>query len=149
MSSNSFAATVDLTPRPSLRAFKLLFWLHVIPIALLPIAMQPGSMMWLLLALFAASWFSLRRHPVFGFGPKALTRLIWHAEGSWTLTDAGGNFDAELLGSSFVHSALLVLNFQLMKGGRRTRVMLGDEIDADLMRRLRARLSVFKEPAVS
>lgn len=142
MSSNSFASTIDLLPGPSMRAFKLLFWLHVVPIAILPFAMQQGPMMLGLLALFALSWFSLRRHAVFGFGPKALTRLTWHAEGGWTIADKAGEYPAELQGNSYVHNALLVLNFRLQNGRRRTRVLLGDEIDAEQMRQLRARLSV-------
>lgn len=142
MSSNSFASTIDLSPGPSMRAFKLLFWLHVIPIGILPFAMQQGPMMLGLLALIALSWFSLRRHPVFGFGPKALTRLTWHAEGGWTVYDKAGEYPAELQGNSTIHNALLVLNFRLKNGTRRTRVLMGDEIDAEQMRQLRARLSV-------
>lgn len=146
MSSNSFESTIDLAPRPSMRALKLLFCLHVAPLAVLPFAMQPGVPMMVLVGLFGLSWLWLRRHPVFGFGPKALTRLTWHAEGGWTLHDgAGKTFEAELLGSSFVHAALLVLNFRLKTGGAGTRVLMGDEADAELMRRLRARLSVFRE----
>jgi toxin CptA len=144
MSSNNFASTIDLAPGPSMRAFKLLFWLHAVPIAILPFAMKQGPAMLGLLALIALSWFSLRRHAVFGFGPKALTRLTWHAEGGWTLHDKAGEYPAELQGNSFVHTALLVLNFRLKDGGRRTRVLMGDEIDAEQMRQLRARLSVFK-----
>lgn len=144
MSLNNFASTIDLAPGPSMRAFKLLFWLHVVPIAILPFAMQQGPVMLGLLALIALSWFSLRRHPVFGFGPKALTRLTWHAEGGWTVHDKAGDYPAELQGNSYVHNALLVLNFRLQNGSRRTRVLMGDEIDAEQMRQLRARLSVFK-----
>ena len=144
MSSNSFVSTIDLSPSPSMRAFKVVFWLHVIPIAILPFAMKEGPMMLGLLALFALSWFSLRRHSVFGFGPKALTRLTWHAEGGWTVHDKTGEYPAELQGNSYMHSALLVLNFRLKNGTRRTRVLMGDEIEAEQMRQLRARLSVFK-----
>ncbi|MGH8456066.1 MAG: protein YgfX [Stenotrophobium sp.] len=145
MSSNSFAATIDLQPRPSMRAFRWLFWLHVTPLALIPFAMQPGPMMWVLLGLIALSWMGLRRHPALGFGPKAITHLIWHAEGGWMLHDgAGRHSEAELLGNSYVHPKLLVLNFRLKSGRRRTRLLLGDELDADLLRRLRARLAVEK-----
>ena len=97
-----------------------------------------------LLALIALSWFGLRRHPVFGFGPKALTRLTWHTEGGWTVHDKAGEYSAELQGNSYVHSALLVLNFRLKNGTRRTRVLMGDEVEAEQMRQLHARLSVFK-----
>jgi hypothetical protein len=50
--------------------------------------------------------------------------------------------EAELLGSSLVHDRLLVLNFRLKSGGRRSRALLGDDADAELLRRLRARLAL-------
>jgi toxin CptA len=145
MSSSSFASTVDLTLRPSMRALQALFWLHLGLIALLPFALQPGPVLWVLLALFGASWFGLRRHPALGFGPKGLVRLVWHAEGHWTLHDgAGRQFEASLKGHSYVHPALSVLNFQLKPGGSRSRVLMGDEAEAEPMRRLRARLGAEK-----
>ena len=146
MSSGSFAATIDLALRPSLRAFRWIFVLHVALIGLLPFAMEPGRAMLALAAAFAVSWFWLRRHPVFGFGRKAIVQLIWHTEGGWTLQDAAGvRSDAELLGNSYVHPRLLVLNFRLKHGGGRTRVITGDEADAESLRRLRARLSAFRD----
>ena len=141
MSSNSFVSTVDLTLRPSLRALQWLSVLHVVLIGLLPLAMQPGPMLWAMLALFAASWFGLRRHPVFGFGHKALVRLVWHAEGGWTLHDGAGRcFKAELLPGSYIHPQVQVLNFRSEQGKRYSRALLGDEATPELLRRLRARL---------
>lgn len=124
-------------------AFKILFWLHVLPMLGLMFAMKPGTPMMILILLFGVSWGSLRRHAVFGFGPRALTRLTWHAEGNWTVHDAAGAHEAELLPSSYVHPKILVLNFKFKDGGKtRTRALLGDECEPDLLRRLRARLSV-------
>jgi toxin CptA len=141
MSSNSFDATVDLAPQPSLRAFRWIFVLHVLPLALLPFAMEPGTPMLLLVAVFAASWVWLRRHPALGFGSRGLSRLTWHADGSWSVEEASGRrADAELLGNSLVHPWLIVLNFKLAQGGRRTRILLGDELNAESLRRLRVRL---------
>ena len=151
MSSNSFESTVDLAPRHSLIALKLIFLLHVGPVVLLPFAMEQGMPMLVILGLFMLSWLALRRHPVFGYGPKALTRLTWHAPneqgGQWTLHDSRGSYEAELLPSSYVHPRLLVLNFRLKNGTRRTRALLGDELEAEPLRRLRARLSVVNPPA--
>lgn len=141
MSSPPFDATIDLALRPSLRALSCLFWLHVGVLVLALVALRTGPVLALLALAMAGSWFWTRRHPAFGHGRRALTRLTWHAEGAWTLHDASGaSFDAELLGSSLVHDALLVLNFRLKQGGRRSRVLLGDEIDDESLRRLRARL---------
>lgn len=146
---NEFGMSVDLPLRPSLRALKWLFALHAAALVLMLFAMQPGRPMLILAAAFAGSWVWLRRHPAFGFGPRALTRLTWHAESTWTLHDAGGaRVEAELLGNSYVHPALLVLNFSLKSGGRRTRALFGDEADEELLRRLRARLST-AEPTES
>ncbi len=159
MSSSSFDATIDLAPRPSLRALKLLFWLHVVPLALMLAALEPGPAMAALATALGVSWLWLRRHPAFGFGRKALARLTWHQDGKWTLHQASGeNFEAELLGNSLVHQRLIVLNFAVQKELRRprlfesgpwhsrqahrARVLLGDELEPELLRRLRARLRI-------
>lgn len=142
MSSPSFDATIDLAPRPSLRALQFLFWLHVLPLGLMLIALPPGMTMALLAGALGLSWLWLRRHPVFGFGRRALMRLTWHQDGSWTLHRASGNsLQGHLAGHSLVHPRLIVLNFELKQGGRCTRVILGDELEPELLRRLRARLA--------
>lgn len=148
MSSNSFESTVDLHARHSLIAIKLLFFLHVTPVVVLPFAMERATPMMLILGLVMLSWLALRRHPVFGFGPKALTRLTWHAAGhegsGWTLhTASGRQIEAELRPDSTVHPRLLVLRYSGKDGRTYTRVLLGDEAEPDILRRLRARLSQF------
>lgn len=141
MSSPPFDATIELAPRASLRALTILFWLHVAVLAALLVVLRPGPGMAGFAGLVLVSWILTRRHPAFGFGKNALVRLAWHAEGGWSVHDArGARWDAELLGSSFVGEAALVLNFRLQDGEKRTRILLGDELDAEPMRRLRARL---------
>ena len=141
MSSNSFADTVDVSPRPSMRAFRWMFFLHTGLLLLVAFALQPGAIFYALITLLALSWLGLRRHAVFGFGPRAIIRMVWHAEGRWTLYEANGqSFDAELRPDSIVHASLLVLNFKPKTGGRKTRILLGDELAEEPMRRLRARL---------
>ena len=140
MSSPGFADTIDLAPRPSVRALTLLFVLHVAILALLVLSLRAGFALALMACAVAWSWLRLRRHPVFGYGPRALTRLIWHADGRWTIHDAGGAREAELHGSSIVLPGLMVLNFRIRGVGRRSRALLGDEVEAQALRRLRARL---------
>lgn len=142
MSSPPFDATIELAPRSSVRALTILFWVHVVVLGALLLALHPGPGMAGMAALVALSWLMTRRHPVFGFGPNALSRLTWHADGKWTLHDTRGARwdDVELLGSSLVHDRLLVLNFRLPGGERRSRALLGDELEAEPLRRLRARL---------
>lgn len=141
MSSSGFSTSLDLSLRPSVRAVVGLSALHVAAVALSVLAGPPKWAGLLMALLFLLSWLSLRRHPAFGYGPRALHHLILHAEGGWTVESArGGRQDAELLGSSVVQSWIIVLNFKLKQGGRRSRVLVGDELDAEALRRLRARL---------
>jgi toxin CptA len=143
MSSPPFDATIDLALQPSLRALTWLLWLHTGALVLALVALPQGPPMAAMAVAVALSWLWTRRHPVFGHGPRALQRLTWHADGSWLVHDAtGAKHEAELLGSSLVHDHLLVLNFALKSGGRRSRALLGDEADAELLRRLRARLAL-------
>jgi toxin CptA len=141
MSSTAFSSSLDLSPRPSLRAVVGLSMLHMAAVALVVLAQPPQWASLVMALLLLASWFTLRRHPAFGYGPKAIHHLILHAEGGWTVETARGErHEAELLGSSVVQSWIIVLNFRLNSGGSRSRVLVGDELDADALRRLRARL---------
>ncbi|MFP5304752.1 MAG: hypothetical protein ACLGI7_02875, partial [Gammaproteobacteria bacterium] len=80
-----------------MRALRAAFVLHLICLALLLAAQPPWPLMLALAAGFGGSWLWLRRHPALGFGPRAPTRLVWHAEGGWTLHRAdGAALDAEL-----------------------------------------------------
>jgi len=141
MSSSGFSTSLDLKPRPSVRAVVWLSALHMAGVALVVLS-NPQKYLGLGMALlFLLSWLTLRRNPAFGYGPRALTHLIWHAEGGWTLESVrGGRQEAELLGGSVVQSWIIVLNFRLENGRKQTRVLLGDELEPDALRRLRARL---------
>lgn len=143
MSSGSFASTVDLALRPSARAHFGLFALHVVPLAALPLAMDSGAAMVGVACAIGASWLWLRRHPAFGYGPKALRRIVWREDGGWSVTRSGEREPraATLRGDSTVWSAAIVLNFDLQPSGRATRILLGDEADPEALRRLRARLA--------
>jgi toxin CptA len=138
---NEFGITVDLSPRPSMRALRWAFALHLACFALLLAARLPAVPTAFLAASFGASWAWVRRHPALGFGARAWTRLIWHAEGGWTLRRADGTqVDAELQPDSIVRPAVLVLRFRLPDGRSAARVLLGDELTPEALRRLRTRL---------
>jgi toxin CptA len=142
VNDHGFSETLDLQPGVSVRLHQWAFVVHVVPLVLLPFAMQPGWIMAVIAMAIGLSWISTRRHPVFGFGPRALVRMVWHADGAWSVHDAGGcRHDARLLASSVVSGPVLVLRFRV---GQRTltRALFGDEFPDDVMRRLRARLSV-------
>lgn len=143
MSSDSFAATIDLAPRASLRALSLLMVLHGSAGLLMMLAQPPSWLMALTIVAVLFSWTRVRRHPAFGFSDRALSQLTWHEDGRWTLHEAGGaTFAAQLEGDSLVLPSLLVLNFRLADGRRRTRALLGDELEPEVLKRLRARLAL-------
>lgn len=126
-----------------MRALRAVFVVHAVCIGLLPLAMAEGWPMLLLVAAFALSWWRLRRHPVLGFGPQAIRRLVFHGDGSWTLErESGRPLEADLQPGSIVHPALLVLRFRLKAGGTATRLILSQDADPEALRRLRARLSL-------
>lgn len=133
--------TLDLVLRPSVLAHRWLFWLHAVPLVTLPLAMEHH---WPLLGLAFAlglSWLRLRRHPAFGYGPRALVRVQTLPAGGWRLTRADGHSEAATLrDDSYRQSGLLVLNFRDARGDRWSRVLLGDETSADALRRLRRQL---------
>jgi len=141
MSSTAFKTSLDLSLRPSVRAVVAASLLHMAAIVLVVLAQLPKWAALVMTVLLLASWMTLRRHAAFGYGPRALQRLVLHSEGGWTVeSPRDGRQDAELLGSSVVQSWIIVLNFRLKQGGTRSRVLAGDELDGEALRRLRARL---------
>ncbi|MDB5988403.1 MAG: hypothetical protein JWR16_3456 [Nevskia sp.] len=140
MSSSDSAATLDLQLAPSLRALGVVMVLHVSAIGLAFMAQPPKFVALGLAVLFIISWFSLRRHPAFGYGPRALRRLVAHGDGSWTVETARASERASLLPGSFAHAALVVVRFKTAGGATKVRTLFGDETSAEQLRRLRARL---------
>ncbi|MDB5967937.1 MAG: hypothetical protein JWQ90_387 [Hydrocarboniphaga sp.] len=145
MSSSGFDSTLDLRLAPSQRALRWLYAIHFVPLVLIAFAMRPGPGMIVIAAAFGISWFRLRRHRAFGFGPRALVRVLWQPESGWRVwQNNGAEAPASLQSHSYVQTRLLVLNFRYTGGGaagrRNSRVLLGDELPEDSLRRLRALL---------
>ncbi|HEU0196819.1 MAG TPA: protein YgfX [Nevskiaceae bacterium] len=137
------AVVTELTPRPSYGALRILLPLHVLPLAAVPLFYR-GDAVWqplLLAGAIALSWFYVRRHAALGFGRRALTRFIVHEDGEWTVEDAAGQRQsAHLAPGSAVFSRLVLLNLRLADGHRRSRLLLGDEVGAEPLRKLRVYL---------
>ena len=137
----SFDAPIDLNLHHSMRGWQWVLALHVVPIVLLMFTMPPGALLAVLAGAFGVSWLYLRRHPALGFGRRAIVKLLWSADGKWLVTDGEGRkSEAVLLPSSYVHPNLIVLNFRLNSGSKRTRIIFGDEVVQEQLRQLRARL---------
>lgn len=133
---------LDVVLRPSARAHHLMFWMHVLPLGLLPMAMETGT--WMVAVAFAIglSWVRVRRHAAFGYGPAAIVRVAVDPEGRWSIQNPGGTrLDVTLQRDSVLWSSLQILNFRGPDGRRRTRVLVGDEAEPDALRRLRTKLA--------
>lgn len=143
MSSGNFASTVDLRLRPSRRALQLALWVHALPAAMLPFCLPTGWPMVAVAGLIALSWVALRQHPALGMGRRTVSRVVWDSEGEWRIWVGGSAQAVTLLDHSIVHGQWLLLRWQRVDDGKRySRLLLGDEVGADGMRRLRARLSM-------
>jgi toxin CptA len=73
--------------------------------------------------------------------PWAVREASWSSDGEWILTLASGRQLQAVLGpSTYVAPSLVVLNFRCGRWRRCALVLLPDNLDATLLRRLRARL---------
>jgi toxin CptA len=148
MSSNDSVLTLDLKLRASRRAVQWIYLLHFVPLLLIAFVLKPGSIMMLFAAGLGVSWFWLRRHPALGFGPRAITRLVWQPNTGWQLHDASGRAQrAVLLPSTTVGQRWIIMNFKPEGAPTRTRVLAGGELPDEPLRRLRVRLLADKSAA--
>ena len=83
----------------------------------------------------------LRRHVLFK-GRRAVSTMIWEGGDQWQLiSPAGMSREARLLGNSFAHPWLVVLNFRVEGESRlRSVVMMIDSTDSTAFRRLLMRM---------
>ena len=73
---------------------------------------------------------------------RAVVMLNRHTDGTWQLCQTSGvSCQARLLPDSYLHPELLVLNFRLDNGKRRSVVLMRDSADATCLRRLRVELA--------
>lgn len=142
MSLSGYAPTLCLERRPSLVLAGALLALHGAAVGVAWVLALPA---WMQIALTLGIGFSLLlglNEQALLHGRRAVKRLVWEKTGEWALERGGLQLRARLLGSSFVHPRLVILNFNL--GGRRTCsvVLPWDSVDAQTFRRLRVRLGL-------
>lgn len=143
MSSAASLSALDLSLRPSARAHRWAFWLHVLPAALLPLATRAPQWAVPLLLLILLSWAWVRRHRVFGYGPRAIQRILARPDGSWWLIrNDGQGGAASLSADSVVSGDLAVLRWRYDDGGVASRLLTGDEAEPEQLRRLYLRLGL-------
>lgn len=144
MSSKKYAAPLSLDLGPSRSLSWLLFSLHGAGY----IALWSLPLPWFI-PLFGSipMYFSLRN--ALGCharrsAPTALRSVGWSANGDWRLTRTdGSSATAELLGDSFVHPVLTVLNFRIVGTRRReSAVIMRDTLAPEPFRQLRVRIKL-------
>ena len=142
MSSRESESAIELVPRASGIVRTALVALHGIAAAVTVWCAMKQPWLWLVLPVIALHlrW-SYRR---FGRleGSGVVRRVIWRRDGSWQIGESGAGLrEARLLAHSFLHPALLVLNFRrLDDGARRVVVLCRDSESEAVLRRLRRRL---------
>ena len=72
---------------------------------------------------------------------RAIVLLVWDRHGQWRLVQRDGRvLDVRLEHGGYAHPKLLVLPFRTQSGRRLRVLIVPDMVDADRLRRLRARL---------
>ncbi len=141
MSSPASASTLDVKLRPSRRALQWIYLMHFVPLVVLAFSMRANATTMLIAAGFAVSWWWLRKHPAFGFGRKAITRLVWQPTTGWQLHDASGRAQRAVLHKcTTIGRNIIVMNFKPQGALMRARVLVGGELADEPLRQLRARL---------
>lgn len=142
-SSETFGATLHLRPRPSRLLAAGLVVAHGLAAACLLIYLSSGPGALACCVVLAWSMTSAWRCCVTLTGRRAVTAATWHADGAWHLEQADGSRqEARLLGSTFMHAAVVVLHFRLTDASRRYLALCPDSLEPATLRRLRARLRV-------
>ena len=139
--SHESAAPLRIEAGPSRRLAVFLVTAHAA--ALLVCLLLPLALQWrLLLAVaIAASLVDTLRTHAWRVSPRAVVAADVLPGRPWVLHRHNGTeVPARLLGSSFVHPRLLVLNFRSGRFMRCNLVLAEDAADADLLRQLRVRL---------
>lgn len=142
MSSHVFATAIELVPRASAFLRIALLIVHGCAFAILAICADTHPWLLLLLPVLLVHWaWSHRRYGLLR-GHHVIRRVVWRSDGTWAIAESGTDMrEARLLSHSFLHPALLVLNFRRVEDGARRAVILCRDSETDaVLRRLRRRL---------
>ncbi len=147
MSSAESGRSLSIEPRNSRLFTGAVVALHTGAFALTLTLPVPAGIIAMLILAIVVSCACVLAGAVFRRRPSSIIALEWQADGRWRACRRDGGKEAlVLMPDSFVHPALLVLNFRPAGVGgwrrwrRRSVVLLPDSADRDTLRRLRARL---------
>ena len=143
MSSRSFEKVLHLNIRRSRTLTVLLLGLHLLAFASVMISIpveQP--LFWFLVALVCLSAAYYFQKYILLQHPKSVVSVTQTTQKDWSVQlFQGDRLDAQLLGNSFKHPLLVVLNFRTCLG-KVSVPLFPDALDNDLHRQCRCRLTL-------
>jgi hypothetical protein len=129
-------AALNIEPRPSRILLVIGGGVHILAgvavvVCSLPLWIKVGLMAGIALVLIRFGWqYGYRR------GDGFIGR-IERLDGVWRLETGGGSVHRARLTGGYAHPLIVILNFRLESGGRRSLALLPDAADAEALRRLR------------
>ena len=148
MSSRRSDAALVVKLHPSRRMLVLLVTLHSLALSLLwPLHERLGLMVLLLVPLLLTSLVQSARRYALLTGKHAVTEIVVKNNNDYLLGMPGGRYrQAALRRGSYVHPALIVLNFKHSRWPWYLSVpLLSDSADTEMLRRLRVRLRTLRD----
>lgn len=141
MSSKKSVPPLHIEPRSSRHLAMALFFLHGMALVVAANLTVPGWASIVLAVAVLANFYTTFTVHILGRGKNGILSLVWDDKGDWLLINgAQEELQASLLPSSYVHAQLIVLNFLLNGGGRRTAILLRDSLDHKTYRDLLVRM---------
>lgn len=143
MSSKKYGQSLHLEPRSSRYLALALFFLHGLALVVAANLTVPGWLSVVISLAILANFYSTFTVHVLGRGKHAILSMVWEDDGDWKLISGEGEEQsARLLPSSYVHTQLIVLNFIIEQGGRRTAILLRDSLESKTFRDLLIRMNL-------
>jgi len=143
VSSKKYGQSLHLQPHSSRHFSMALLFLHGLALIVAANLTVPGWISIILSVAILANFYTTFTVHVLGRGKNAILSMVWDDDGEWKLINGEREeLVANLLPNSYVHTQLIVLNFLLEQGGRRTAILLKDSLDHKSFRDLLIRMNL-------
>lgn len=147
MSSQKYVAPLQLDLFASRSLLVNIAFIHALAFGALFYLELPLEVLVLLgLVIFYNAAHAIYKHAMRSSG-QAITRVIWEDSGRWYIVRRNGEKKrVQLLGDTFIHPQLTVLNFRIPnKWFSQSVILASDNVNKDSHRRLRMRLRTSPE----